>query len=136
MIGLDKKKIIAAKVLGVGKERIIFDSSKLAEIKEAITKQDIRDLYAEGLIKIKEKKGIKKKEKRKTKRGPGKIKKKVKYRKKDYMNLIRKLRKYISGLKNQKKISKEKYQELRKKIKAKEFKDLAHLKEYLGGKIK
>ena len=41
---LDRRKDLASRVLGVGKRRIIFDSSRLSEIKEAITKQDIKDL--------------------------------------------------------------------------------------------
>ena len=53
-MNLRKKKILAAKALKVGKERIIFLKPRLEEIKEAITKQDIKDLYKEGAIKIKE----------------------------------------------------------------------------------
>jgi len=39
---LDKKKNLAKRVLNVGKERIIFVKERLSEIKEAITKQDIK----------------------------------------------------------------------------------------------
>ena len=42
---LSNKKELAAKVLEVGKGRIIFVESALAEIKEAITRQDILDLH-------------------------------------------------------------------------------------------
>ena len=47
MQNLDKRKFLASKVFGVGKGRICFDASRLAEIKEAITKQDIKELNKE-----------------------------------------------------------------------------------------
>jgi large subunit ribosomal protein L19e len=131
---LDKKKELAAKTLKVGKGRICFSIENLAEIKEAITKQDIRDLAKQGIIKIKLVKGRKKIKKRKTKRGPGKIKKRIKRRKQEYVKITRKLRGYIKELTKQEKIEKEEYRELRKKIRARTFKSKAQLKEYLGGR--
>lgn len=131
---LNKKKQLAAKVLKVGKNRVWFSNENLAEIKEAITKQDIKDLFQQGIIKIKEVKGRKKIKRRKTKRKAGKIKMKVKRRKQEYVKITRKLRGYIKELKKQEKISKEKYQEIRKKIRARTFKSKAQLKEYLGVK--
>ncbi|MEM4605518.1 MAG: 50S ribosomal protein L19e [Candidatus Pacearchaeota archaeon] len=130
-MNLAKKKDLASRVLGVGKERIFFNPKNLNEISEAITRQDILDLHSKGIIKIKEKKGRKKIEKRKNKRGPGKIKKRVRDKKQEYVKLTRKLRKYLKILKLQNKISLEKYYELRKKIKAKYFRNLKHLKEVL-----
>lgn len=133
---LDKKKMLAAKTLNVGKGRISFDSERLDEIKEAITKQDIKDLFSQGIIKIKLVRGRRKKQRRKTKIGEGKIKKKIKKRKQEYVKITRKLRGYIKELKKQNKITNEAYKELRKKIKARAFKSKAQLKEYLEGKWK
>ena len=76
-MNLLKKKELSARTLKVGKERVIFVKARLNEIKEAITKQDIRDLRKEGAILLKEIRGRKTKEGRKRRRGPGKIKKKV-----------------------------------------------------------
>ena len=129
-MNLEKRKQLAAKVLGVGKNKIRFDSTKLAEIKEAITKQDIRDFYAEGIITIKDKGGRLVKERRKNRRGAGKVKMKVWNGKRNYIILVRKFRRYVKELKNQGKLNKEQYLGLRKRIKAKEFKDKAHLKEH------
>jgi large subunit ribosomal protein L19e len=129
---LNKKKELAAKTLKVGKNRIILENSGMQEISEAITKQDIRDLFSEGIIKIKQKKGRKKNVKRKTKRRDGKIKMKPKKRKQEYVKITRKLRKYIKGLKEQGKIDKKEYEDLRKKIRMRKFKSKAQLKEYLG----
>ena len=126
---LDKKKQLAVKTLKVGKSRIIFNLTRLDEIKDAITKQDIRDLKQSGAIIIKEIKGTKKNVKRKTRRRAGSIKKKVKKKKKNYMALTRKLRSFIFELKKHETISLEKYKDLRKKIRAKTFRSKAHLKE-------
>jgi large subunit ribosomal protein L19e len=133
MKGLDKRKFLASKVLGVGMNKILFDTSRLEEIKEAITKQDIRDLYENGAITIKERIGRRKYVKRTTKRGFGKIKKMVRHPKRDYMIMTRKLRRYSKELLKQNKMDKEKYFTIRKMIRAKTFKDKSHLKEYLGG---
>jgi large subunit ribosomal protein L19e len=134
-MNLENKKIMAAKVLGVGKNKVIFAEEHINEIKEAITKQDIRDLYSEGIIRIREFRGRLTNEKRTTRRGPGKIKRKIKVKKEAYVILTRKLRRYVKELKKQNKMSPEKYLEMRKKIKAKAFKDKAHIKDYLEGKI-
>lgn len=130
---LENKKELAARTLKVGKERIAFVSSRNKEIKEAITKQDIRDLVVDGAIVIKEVKGRKKVVGRKNKRKAGKIKKSVNKRKELYMILTRKLRQYIKNMKAQEKLNREETLEIRKKIRNKLFKSLAHLKEYIGG---
>jgi large subunit ribosomal protein L19e len=129
---LERKKMLAAKTLEVGKGRISFNKERLSEIKEAITKQDIRDLYKSGAITIKEISGKRKKVKRKTRRRGGSIRKKVNTRKQDYVKLTRKLRSYISELKKQEKISIEKYKELRKEIRTSAFRSKAHLKERIA----
>lgn len=129
---LNKKKELARRTLNVGKSRIIFLESRLDEIKEAITKQDIRDLKKEGAIVVKEIKG-KRKVRKKRKRSVGNIKKKVKTRKKDYVIMTRRLRNYLSELKKAGKISRKDEKELRKKIRNKAFRSKAHLKEQLGG---
>lgn len=130
-MNLKKKKELAAKVLGVGKNRVSFNPQSLAEIKEAITKQDIKTLFEEGIITIKPAKGRRKIEKRNRRRGTGKIKMKVKHRKQDYVKITRKLRKYLKMLKNENAIDKELYLDLRKKIKMRAFKNLSYLKDYL-----
>ena len=91
-MNLNKKKSLAVRTLKVGKQRIVFLRSRLDEIKEAITKQDIRDLRKEGAIFVKDIKGRKKVEK-KNKRSPGNIRKKVNKRKQKYVIMKRKLRK-------------------------------------------
>ncbi len=128
---LDKKKALAAKVLGVGKQRIVFVEPRLNEIKEAITKEDIRSLRADGAIIIKEAKGKRSKQKKKVGRSPGNIRKNAKNRKREYITITRKLRKYIADLKEKKILAKEIVIDLRKKVKNRYFKSKSQLREYL-----
>jgi large subunit ribosomal protein L19e len=130
-MNLQNKKELAARTLGVGKKRIIFNEGGLSEIKEAITKEDIRTLLSDGIISLKPISGRRKVEKRSRKRGPGKIKKKIKKRKQDYVRITRKLRRCIKKLFRGGKITREVYKDLRKKIKMSEFRSQAHLREYL-----
>ncbi|MBL7059171.1 hypothetical protein ISS08_01845 [Candidatus Pacearchaeota archaeon] len=132
-MNLGKKKALATRTLKVGKGRILFVKSRLNEIKEAITRQDIKDLHEEGAILIKEKSGRSKVEKRTRKRGPGKIKKNVNTRKRDYVIMTRKLRSYVAEMKKQGLLSPEEIVDIRKKIRNKIFRSKRHLKEYIGG---
>lgn len=131
---LNKKKELAAKALKVGKDRISFVDARLEDIKEAITKQDIKDLKEEGAIIVKEVKGRKKKINTKRKRRSiGNIRKKVNTRKRDYVIITRKLRRYVRELKEQGKLSGDEVKDIRKRIRNKEFKSKAHMKQLLGG---
>jgi len=132
-MNLRKKKLLAKRALNVGNARIIFLQSRLDEIKEAITKQDIKTLQKDGAIIIREIKGRRKIMKKKTKRGPGKRKKNVNTRKRDYITLTRKLRKHFADMKIKGIITKEEGTEIRKKIRNKVFRSKSHLKEHIGG---
>ncbi len=130
-MNLGKKKALAAKTLKIGRTRIVFLQSRLNEINEAITKQDIRDLNKSGAIIIKGIKGKRKKEKRKIKRSLGNIRKKVNKRKREYLVLTRKLRRYLSEIKKQKKLSDEEIEGIRKRIRNRMFRSKSHLKEHI-----
>lgn len=129
---LSKKKKLVKRLLGVGEARIVFLESKMDEIKDAITKQDIRDLQKSGAILIKEVKGRKFTEKSK-RRDVGNVKKKVNKRKRRYVDTTRKMRAYLKGIDPSLKISKEEIKNIRKKIKNKEFRSKAHLRESIMG---
>ncbi len=124
-MNLRNKKKLIARVLGVGADRVKLIS--VEEIKEAITRQDILDLKKRGLIKIKEKKGKKRGKKRKARKREGSRKKTIKHD--DYVKITRKLRGYIKNLKNKGRITTEVYYDLRKKIRARKFRSLNHLKQ-------
>jgi large subunit ribosomal protein L19e len=132
-MNLRQKKKISAKILKVGKDRIYFNPERLSEIKESITKQDIRDLYADGAIKINEKRGRAKIEKG-NRRRDGSIKKRVSTRKLDYMNKVRKLRKYLTHLKKNNKLEKEDYRKLRIYIKVQQIDSIKKIDKYLEDK--
>jgi large subunit ribosomal protein L19e len=130
-MNLTKKKELAKKVLKVGKDRIAFVEARIDEIKEAITRQDILDLVKEGAIIVKPIKGRKRKIKKRKSRSTGNIRKTPTMRKRNYIILVRKLRSYVAELKRQKEITNEEFILLRKKIRNKDFKNKAHLKEYV-----
>lgn len=134
-MNLGKKTALAARTLKVGKGRIKFVKERLNEIKEAITKQDIRDLQKEGAIIIKPIKG-RRKVVRSHSRSQGNVRKRVNKRKQEYVIITRKLRKYVAGLKKRGEISNETFREIRKKIRNREYGTLAQLKEVVKGEKK
>ncbi|MCH7850044.1 MAG: hypothetical protein IH845_00170 [Nanoarchaeota archaeon] len=128
---LAKKKELAAKVLKVGKNRILFMEGHLSEIKEAITRQDIRDIVESGAIQIKDVNGRRKIVKRKHRRRTGKVKNKVNNRKQEYVIITRKLRAFTRGLIRTGAIDKDKNKNIRRMIRARKFRSKRHLKESL-----
>ncbi len=130
-MNLRTKKTLATGALKVGRARIVFLKSRMDEIKEAITKQDIKDLKQEGAILVKDTGGRKKSVKRKNKRGTGSIRKKVNVRKRTYVIMTRKLRKIVAGMKLRGEIDKAETKDIRNKIRNRIFKSGAHLKKYV-----
>lgn len=126
---LNKKKRLAARTLNIGVNRIIFDNNRIDEIKEAITKQDIRDLHKDGAIKIAEASGRRVKIIRKTRKREGKIRLRPKRRKEKYVIMTRKLRRHLKELKTQGKVTNEEFKKHRTQIKMKLFKTKRQLKE-------
>jgi large subunit ribosomal protein L19e len=126
---LENKKRFAGKVLGVGKGRIILNKTRLSEVKEAMTRQDIKDLFSSGAISIAEIKGRRKVEKRVTRRRAGSRRQPAINKKMLYATTTRKLRAYVGELRRSEKITKEQFLKLRNEIRASAFKDKAHFKE-------
>ena len=126
MNNLRMKKSLIANVMKIGLGRVILNESRLDEIKEAITRQDILDLIRDKAITVRAPNGRKEKTKS-GRRHAGSIRKKVKTRKEDYVQRVRKYRSYIANLKKQNKISNERYNELRKKIKQNTLKSIKQL---------
>jgi large subunit ribosomal protein L19e len=132
-MNLANKKELAAKTFKVGKDRVVFVPERISEIKEAITRQDLKDLQQIGAILIKEVKGRKANVSRKNRRGAGKIKLKVNKRKQEYVIITRKLRAYAAELKKQGKLTSEEVTEIRKRIRNRAYKSKANLKTYIEG---
>ena len=109
---LKLQRRLAALALNVGQNKVWFDTERLTEIKNAITKSDIGALVKDKAIKKKPKLGIKRRagklrqtKTKKRKRGQGKIKRRIIKRKKIYVKKIRNLRKYINYLFKQEKLT-------------------------------
>lgn len=132
---LDKKKALAAKILNVGKGRIVFVGPRLEEIKEAITKEDIRNLKSDGAILIKPVRAKKSRGRKvKPKKSPGNIKKRARNTKRDYIIMTRKLRAHLSKFKDKNLLTKEQVSDIRKKIRNRYFKSKSQLNEYVNAK--
>jgi ribosomal protein L19E len=129
---LENKKEFVAKTLGVGKARIIFNTARLADIKESITRQDVRDLHASGAISLRDVRGRKTIVARKRRRGFGSVRKRPVNTKREYMTLTRKLRAYLAHLKIQGKLPQPIFEKLRKEIRARNFRSLGQMKERMS----
>ena len=139
---MNLQKKLAAKVLRCSPKRIVFDNENLAEIKEAITKHDIKLLIGKGLIKVLPKRGVSRVRANKiriqkikgNRRGPGSRKGKAGAReneKRAWINKIRKQRALIKRLYVSKKIDTKLYRELYRKSKGNFFRSARHIKIYL-----
>ncbi|MBI2657863.1 50S ribosomal protein L19e [Candidatus Woesearchaeota archaeon] len=138
---LDVQRRLAAKILKCGRNRIRFDPGRLDEIKEAITKTDIRSLISNGAISRKRvlstsrfwarKKAAQKASGRQKGFGSRKGKKTARLEpKREWINKIRLQRGFIKSLRDNEQISDEAYHELYAKSKGGFFRSLRHLKLY------
>ena len=139
---LKLQKRLAANILGCSEKRVIFDPAKLEDIKEAITKTDIRLLIGEGTIKRSPKKGVSrfranKRKVQKSKglrKGEGHRKGRAtarESRKEAWMKRIRAQRKFLKNLKIKNLIKAEVYKELYTKSKGGFFRSTNHIKLYM-----
>ncbi len=138
MKGLANKKRLAAQLLKVGENRVWLDRSRLDEIKEAITKVDVKGLIKDRAIQARPVSGQsghrrRKKivQKRKGRlRGPGsrKGKRTARLSKKEaWMIKIRKQRATLKDLKDKKLISTKDYRMAYKKAKGGFFRSKRHV---------
>lgn len=136
------QKRLAGQLLNASKKRIKFDPERLADIKEAITKTDIRQLIDDKAITKTQEKGVSRARANKIKsqkskgkqKGPGTRKGKRTARaprKETWMNKIRSQRQLLNELKDNENISKETYRSLYKKAKGGFFRSKRHIKIYL-----
>lgn len=139
---LGPKRRIAADVLGVGRSRVWFDSEKMEDIKQAITKEDIRALVREGVVRAKPKTGISGARARKTRvqkskgrrRGLGSRKGKSGARlskKTRWVGAIRSQREFMNMLRGKGYIDASAYRLLRRKAKGGFFRSRRHIKLFL-----
>ena len=143
MKGLKFQKRIASSLLKGSRKRVKFDSGRLEEIKESITRGDIRSLVGSGAIALNQKKGVsraraKLRQIQKTKglrKGPGKRKGKATARtprKENWIKKIRSQRNFIGELKKSGLISSKTYRDVYSKSKGGFFRSKRHIKLYLN----
>jgi len=134
MAGFSSQRRIAAEILKVGETKIWIDPEHREEIKNAITRADIKKMISHGYIKKRpDKIRIKKMEKAK-KQGVGSRKGKKGARlpkKRKWINTIRPLRRMLKELRDEKKIDEKNYRRLYMLAKGGVFRSRTHLKLYL-----
>ena len=139
---LKTQKSLAANLLKCSKKRIVFDSERLDEIKESITKKDIDNLIKDKCIKKKQIKGVSRVRANKIKRqkakgrmkGPGSKKGTHGARlpkKQAWMSKVRLQRQFIKELKDKKIITSRSHQTLYSKIGGGFFRSRKHIKLYI-----
>jgi len=137
MVNIGSKRRLAAKVLGVGIDRIWIDPEYLDDVMDVDTREDIRILYRRGVIKVLPIKGQRHKI-RKRKRGPGSRKGKktaILSKKRLWIMRVRAQRKLLRKLRDSGKISRGDYRKLYRLVKGGMFRSKAHLIDYIKKNI-
>ncbi len=133
---------LAAEILKCGEDRVWMDPNALDEIKEAVTRDDIRMLIKRGLIKKKQKKGtsrvranylkIQKEKGRRKGHGSRKGKKYARYpRKKRWIKTIRPIRATLRDLRDSGMIDRHTYRKFYRWAKGGVYKSRNHLLSHL-----
>lgn len=146
MVELNTQKRIAGNLFKASKRRVVFDPERLTDIKEAITKRDIKSLIKEGAISKKPIKSISRVRARKIhkqkvkgrRKGEGRRKGTANARsssKKAWINRIRMQRDFLKVLKSKEIITTKMYRELYKKAKGGFFRSKNYLKMYIKEKL-
>ena len=142
MTNLRAQKRMAADVLDVGKDRVWFDPDEQSEIADAITREDIRDLADQGLIRVTDAKGNSKGRARERaekrsyghRKGAGTRKGKSggrKSRKDEWVSRIRAQRRRLKELRDDGPLTPTQYREAYNKASGGEFEDVARLEAHI-----
>jgi large subunit ribosomal protein L19e len=146
MVNLAKQKRIAAHVLKVGIGRVWIDPGASEDVANAITRDDIRGLIDESVIKKKQKKGVsrgrartkalKRSLGRRKGHGSRKGSKGVRRGKKRlWISRIRALRRRLQELRDSGDVDRTTYRKLYIKAKGGEFRDVAHLDDFISAHV-
>ncbi|HKT22345.1 MAG TPA: 50S ribosomal protein L19e [Nitrososphaerales archaeon] len=139
-MNLKSKRRLAASVLGVGLDRVIFNDEYSDLIQDAITRSTIRGLVGFGAITIAPKKGVSRGRFRtrslKLKRGRGSGSTEGRAtarnpRKKAWMSKVRALRWRLKVAKERKEISNDDYKRLYKQVKGGQVRGVKHVLDLL-----
>ncbi|MDG7010586.1 MAG: 50S ribosomal protein L19e [Nitrososphaerota archaeon] len=139
-MNLKSKRRLAASVLGVGSDRIIFNDEYSDLIQDAITRSTIRGLVGFGAITVAPKKGVSRgrfrtrSEKLKRGRGAGSTEGQATARnprKRAWISKVRALRWRLKVAKERKEISNEQYKRLYKQVKGGQVRGVKHVLDLL-----
>jgi large subunit ribosomal protein L19e len=150
MSDLANQKRLAASVLGCGVNRVWFDPARATDVEGAISRDDLRTLIKEGVIKARPKAGVSRGRARERnakrsyghRRGPGKRRGAAGARrpsKTQWVQRIRAIRKAMRALRGDGQIDPHLYRILYRKASGGQFRSVAHMKsqvEILRGKGK
>ena len=134
MAGFSSQRRMAADILKVGETKIWIDPEYKEEIKNAITRSDIKKMISHGYIKKRPDKISIKKPRKKKKQGIGSRKGKKGARlpkKRKWINKIRPLRRMLKELRDEKKIDEKNYRRLYLLAKGGVFRSRTHMKLYI-----
>jgi large subunit ribosomal protein L19e len=143
MANLSIQRRIAAQVMTVGEGRVWIAPDATEEVAKAITREDIRKLISEGIIEVKQKKGVSRARARARamqkslgrRKGHGSrkgAKGARSNRKKQWITKIRALRRRLQELRDGGYIDKTTYRLLYSKANGGEFRNVVHLNDYLS----
>lgn len=143
MLGVQKR--LAAGIFGCSPKRVVFDTERLAEIKEAITKTDLRALIEQDAIRKLPARGVSKARIRVAQEQKGKNRRKGHgsrkgaagartVRKAAWVRRVRLQRSYLKSLRSSNVVNKVQFVEVYKKIKGGFFRSKRHLKLFLTEK--
>lgn len=138
-MNLRPQKRIAADILGVGIGRVWIDPNVEEDLSLALTREDIRKLITDGIIKKNPIIGVSRgrarrialKKKRGLRRGQGSRKGKAGARtpkKRTWINKVRSQRRYLSELREKELIPPSVYRELYLKVKGNAYRNVSHLR--------
>jgi large subunit ribosomal protein L19e len=139
---MKSQKEMASRILKCGANRVWLDPSRINDIAEAITAEDVRKLVRDKVIKAEPKKGISSFRKKKLKiqkskgrrKGKGSRKGKIGTRVKEktlWVKKIRIIRSVIKELRDTQKMTKTNYRKIYRISKSGFFRSRAHLMNYL-----
>jgi large subunit ribosomal protein L19e len=138
VVNLKTKRHLVARMLGVGANRIKFDSQYLDDVSDAITRDNIRSLITANIIEVRPIKGTSKgrahhkkaqRRKRGTKQGSKKGTKGTRIGKKQvYVKKIKALRHRLRVSKGRKEITNPEYWKLYRQAGGNQIRNVAHLR--------
>ena len=141
-MSLKSQRRLASEVMKIGEGRVWIDPERIDYVEAAITREEIRKLVREGVIKSLPEKGVcrvrarvlKKKRKKGLRRGPGgksgSARSKIS-KKQAWINRIRPIRKRLSELKDTRAISESAYRKMYDMSESGVFKSKAELERYI-----